>query len=313
MSNCSRSFLDFSTIFHLISFRNNNQLLIFFAKIMGDYHRVISMLLNERKYNEAIEVISGAPFEKISLFIYKISPILIRNSPERFFQMAVNRPQISIQGLLPSLVHYASSIIDSQEDNHVILYLQEVVERYGFSFHQDSYLDINIDIWLNSIIDSVTIHIFIWFLAKYDNSEIKLSYFLQQLYRLQLNNALHEIVEIDKSFILRQCRIYDKKRSAIFSLLLLQNDIQAVKEALIIDLNLAKEIATSQQNAELRHHLWMEVAKYTSNSDNNLKNVISLISESQNSIDIEVQLIIIFIALSIFYFILFYLDRTFYR
>ena len=154
--------------------------------------------------------------------------------------------------------------------------------------------------------------------------------------------------QIDCEYILRQCRLYSKRRASVYALLLMDScdpkisanstnnssfwlginnnssfsgnteDIpvggllyEAVGEALLTDVNLAKEIARSyglgQEDVALRKQLWLSIARHVvqtaggrdkSEKGNEVKSsnlaavaAIALIKESDNIINIDVIIV----------------------
>ena len=61
-----RQCLDVPTTFGLITSRNSRPLLLFFSQIIGDYKRVVTVYMTEKKYMDAIKVLSDAPVEKVA-------------------------------------------------------------------------------------------------------------------------------------------------------------------------------------------------------------------------------------------------------
>lgn len=102
--------LDPATTFNLIISRNNRALLLFYAQIVGDYHRVVSVFMTERRHNEAIAVLTDAPLEKVTSLIYKTAPVLIEFEPEATIQMLVAKPQLATSSLIPALLRYTSAL-----------------------------------------------------------------------------------------------------------------------------------------------------------------------------------------------------------
>lgn len=111
--------------------------------------------------------------------------------------------------------------------------------------------------------------------------------------------------EVDCEYLLRQCRVFGRRRACVFALLLLENvatasspavvelqlhaglDVpagglvsEAVEEALsaVGDLQLAKEIAGNEQHSQqVRKELWMLIARHVIESNDS-----SSISSSSN-------------------------------
>jgi hypothetical protein len=279
------------------------------------------MLLTDNKHNEALSVLQDAPFEKISNFIYKIIPSFMEIIPERTITMILGKPQFQIASLLPAILRYTtkydekllsmqtvnasldSSPSHENEPNYAIVFFEQYMKKAGLDLEiainifdsSDSYSpeqNVNLEEWVKSDIDAITLHTLCFLYAKYDNSskEKKLCNFLQSLLSLQELTVLTELVEIDLEFLLRQCRIYQRKRSAVFALLLLKNYKQAVSESLLIDseLELSKAIIRRNPDLSQRKELWLDVAKFIIKKDCDGKKAVWLVKDSNDDIRIEV-------------------------
>ncbi len=129
-----------------------------------------------------------------------------------------------------------------------------------------------------------------WLLAKYDESEgeQELVGLLSHMHELQAGGVFAGF-DLDYEYILRQCRLYQRPRSAVMGLLLLDAPAVAVQEALLLDLELAKYIASKQADEELRKALWLEVAKHVIKLEVDMQRPIALIRESNGVLSIDVS------------------------
>ena len=308
----NRNSLDFATVLQLIISRNNRKLLLYYAKIMGDYHRVITMLLTDGRYDEALAVVQEAPYEKISNFIYKIMPSFFEHAPERTVNVILEKMSFQIPRLLPAILRY-TTIYDqshfsrssaSSDPNYALFCLEELFKRIGLHFENcpnvfETAMDANdsdmlswvdLEQWVKSETEAITIHTTCYLYAKYDESteEKKLRNFLLTLLQLQDSSALLELVEIDVEYMLRQCRNFQRRRGIVYCLLLLKDVKQATEEALLIDVELAKFSARRQSDPTLRKELWISIAIHLISIATDTKSVVSLVQESQEDIQIEV-------------------------
>lgn len=302
-----RAVLDFGTVLGLLVSRNLRALLLYYTKVMGDYHRVVSILITGHKYSEAVSVLLDAPAEKVELFIYKVSPILMENEPEKTINMLLRKSHVSFSALLPTIMHYTSKLDQKLmssnaarsdlDENYAVVYLAAVLEKSGLALRCDSdtpnddHAGIDIDLWASSTLEPVLLHTFAWLLAKYETeeSESRLVRFLSSLCHLREIGLLDEIVTIDAEYLLRICRMFHRKRSAIHSLLLLRNSKQAVKESLQFDANIAKDIAIKERDPSLKKVLWMEIGSHIISHDPDIKHAISVIIDSDGALQIEVN------------------------
>jgi hypothetical protein len=326
-----RAHLDYPTVISLITARNQRSLLLYFARIMGDYHRVVSILITGQKYGEALSLLMEAPTEKIELFLYKIVPVLMEHEPERTVEMLLRKNHLSFASLLPMIMHYTShldarlaassgstgndtSALDEDivqvENNFAIRYLEQLLAKCGVTLESSSgegasksnaavlspeemdaanHEGIDLDLWTASTLEPVLVHTFVWLLSKYDPSgrETKLTTLLMRLVQLREMSFLDEIVTLDEEYLLRMCRMFQRKRSAIHALLLLRNRLAAVQEALVLDVPFAKSIARHERDPDMQKKLWLEIAQHQIAHDVDIKNAIAVISESNNVLQIE--------------------------
>lgn len=291
--------MDFNTVIHLLLSRNNRQLLLFFSRIVGDYHGVTNILITERRYIEALEVIKSAPFEKICTFVYNLLPVLIEYVPLELTVVLLSKPQFSLSSLMPTFVRYISifdrSLHKSCDDNYVILYIEELLTKVGVHIKENNQLN---EEWIASPIDMnawsiwmepVAVNLIVWILAKYDKDEKSLVSFILYFCILRSNGFALDLVNIDPEFILRQCRHFSRRKSTVFALLLVNNPLQAVREALTIDLELAKMIAKKYACGEEVKTLWLEIARFMVGHFVDTKKAIALIAESCGVLKIEVR------------------------
>lgn len=307
-----RNSLDFATILHLLVGRNNRSLLLFYAKVMGDYHRVIYMLLTDKKYIDALAVVENAPFEKISNFIYKITPILFEMIPEKTINVLLSKSQFQIADLLPSILRYISKYDEEKNKkvdstNFALVYLEEYLKKTGLNFsncHDNVGISFNsfvmnlgeipeenqnilVEQWMKSETEAIAIHIMGHVYAKYDKQEKRLCSYLHTLLNLQELGLLLEIIDVDLEYILRQCRIYQRKRGSVYALILLGNFKQAVEEALVFDIELAKSIVQRHPDFQHRKDMWLQIGKYILSNDE-VRKAVLLVKESNDDIRIEV-------------------------
>eukprot|EP01038_Epipyxis_sp_PR26KG_P012525 gene12525-16800_t len=195
----NKAYLDHATVLSLLVSHNHRQLLLFFSQIIGDYHRVVGIFMTDRKYIEAIKVLSQAPIEKVAQLIYKTSPILIENEPEALVEMLITKPQLSIDSLLPAIIRYSSALdkhLSNNNDNNnksdrnpllshlnsdyqgnpvnfAIQFLEACLEKFGLIL-TPSKVD-----WTDSTYSSyqmpepIIMHTLVWLLAKYETNDSK--------------------------------------------------------------------------------------------------------------------------------------------
>jgi hypothetical protein len=301
----------------LIVSRNNRPLLLFFAQIAGDYHRVVGIYMTDGKHHMAIQVLRDAPFEKVVALIYKTAPVLIEAEPDATIHMLLSKPQLTVSGLLPALLRYSSALdkqiaegmdssahrldrdFDGQPVNYAVLYLREVLERLNLGFgnaadgaDEDSRYDLMNSNLSYSSPEPVLFHTLVWLLAKYadgEEGEEALVALLSHMQDLRINGVFAHF-DLDFEYMLRQCRLFKRSRAAVIGLLLLDAPAVAVQEALLLDVQLAKDIASRQDEQEVRKVLWLEVARHVIDAEADMQRPIALLRESDGVLSIDVRM-----------------------
>ena len=284
----NKSSLDQATVLSLLNGRGTSQhraLSMFYAQIVGNYDLVISQYMSEKRYIDAINILSDTPLEKVEVLIYKCSPVLIEFEPEATIIMLLNQSRLNITILLPAILRYASLLdrrvkvgtdvkyiltrdFEGKEVNFAIRYLRAYIERAES----------------NSVVpEPVAYHTLIWCLAKYDEEGLFL--FLRTFVDRLINGD--HLLGLDVVHILRQCRRFKREKATIIALVLLGMDEEAVATALGIDVELAKFIAVKAIDNEKKKKLWVMIARYFINTNVDVKLVLSLIGESMEIIGIE--------------------------
>ena len=146
-------------------------------------------------------------------------------------------------------------------------------------------------------------------------------------------------VELDYDYLLRQCRLNDKRRAAVYGLLLLGRPQLAVVEALQLDFALAKKLAMQQPQGEheqqqgldagwgafatsaygeaavlgagfglagesagqgVRKLMWLEVARHMLETGADARAAIALIADSNGALTIDVSVLLCAISCVLF-------------
>ena len=333
---------------NLINSRDHQPLMLFYAQIVGDYHRVVSMFMSQERYNDAIVVLTDAPIEKVLQLIYKAAPVLIQKEPDATVNMLLSKPQLSLAGILPALLSYCSALdlqiahrvraaatpstsrttgspsrthsksthtspragsfadavpldrdFEGNEINFAILYLKQTLSRQGFKFGAEpAGVYIVPDEFAYGSPEAACFHTLVWMLAKYDaleneGEEEELVALLTVMQESRAHDTVLAALDIDYEYILRQCRQYKRRRAAVRALLLLDCPIEAVDEALALDLQDAKQLVVQLQqlgaDGDLLKQLWMEIAKVVIDKEANMAVPIALIKESEGILSIDVR------------------------
>lgn len=305
--------LDVSSITQLVISRDHRSLLLFFSRLTGDYHRVVTMLLTDRKYSEAISVLHDAPYEKISTFVYEVASVLMVKDPEGCVELLLGKPQLLPSLLLPALLAYTEALdnvgrggdgtgdhlttnYQGEARNFAIVYLEEMVKRLGIPLDEPVSEDLffveplerSYDTWRFSSPDPVLLPTLLCLLCKYDSEdESRVVRLMQELCAMHKAQALQEVVALDVDFVLRRCRQYGRRRSVVYAYMLMSQPVVAAEEALLLDAQLAKAIAIFETDHAVCHAIWLAIARHTVATVVDMKYSIDLIEESQHLLSIE--------------------------
>lgn len=336
------------TTLSLITSRNNQSLLLFYAQIVGDYHRVVSMFMAQQRFSDAIAVLTDAPIERVLQLIYKSAPVLIQREPDATINMLLSKHQLSLSGILPALLSYCTALdlqisqrldvsrmsvasnsspgrgshsssrhkdrkistddevpldrdFEGNEINFAIIYLKQTLARQGFKFGAElpaAYANTD-DGYAYGTPEAACFHTIVWLLAKYaalehEQEEEELVALLTCMQESRAQDPLLNSLDIDYEYILRQCRLYKRRRAAVRALLLLDCPTEAVNEALVLDVQEAKELVLQLQllgaDTELLRQLWMEIAKVVIEREADMAVPIALIKESDGALTIDVRI-----------------------
>eukprot|EP00595_Chromulina_sp_UTEXLB2642_P003347 CAMPEP_0196765756 /NCGR_PEP_ID=MMETSP1095-20130614/11823_1 /TAXON_ID=96789 ORGANISM="Chromulina nebulosa, Strain UTEXLB2642" /NCGR_SAMPLE_ID=MMETSP1095 /ASSEMBLY_ACC=CAM_ASM_000446 /LENGTH=508 /DNA_ID=CAMNT_0042124375 /DNA_START=1550 /DNA_END=3072 /DNA_ORIENTATION=- len=287
-----KSLLDSSTIFNLITSRNDRVLYLFYSQIIGDYDRVIGYYFNDSRYMDVVNILTDAPFEKVESMIYKFAPVLIEFEPEATIDMLLSKPRLRIAKLLPTILRYCT-VLDQQSQ---MTELPADVNHVGFDFngrkvnYAIKYLQEHIALCESDqsygILESSAYHTLIWLLSKYDETDEKETIkFLESIIQ-KLNDGLLT-VSLDREYILRECRRHNRIRSVALAFLLLGMEEEALKTVISFDMELAQSFARECLHPTKKKKMWMIIGKYFIETENDIKKTTAILSESNGILQIE--------------------------
>ena len=295
----NKSALDEATTLTLITRRGcsgcHRDLLLHYAKIIGDYDRIVEHYITEKLYDDAVNMLVNANFDRVEELIYKFAPVLIQYKPEVTVQMLVSKKGLKISGVIYALLRY-SSVLDAQ---YKFMKMDEISPAMRIDMDANgNKVNFAVKYLTNCMSDVISAgedesfsatlcHTLLSFLVKYDESdETELCSYLQQLSDLKFDGSLLA-GDINFDFILRQCKLYDRKRATAYAYYLLGMEYEAVVCASSIDIEIAKEIAQNPRDLELKKKLWLVIAENTIRSDSDAKRALLLLKESEGTLRIE--------------------------
>ncbi|KAM0756677.1 hypothetical protein T439DRAFT_341664 [Meredithblackwellia eburnea MCA 4105] len=92
--------LDPRTVFDLIASHGRNDLLLYFAEVVGDHERIVTHWVLEEEWTKAVTALSKQ--EDLELY-YRFAPVLLRQSPKETVDAFKRQPSLDVRRLLPAL------------------------------------------------------------------------------------------------------------------------------------------------------------------------------------------------------------------
>ena len=314
-----RSSLDPAITMKLIASRGLQPLIVFYAQLIGDYDKVIYFYLNDRRYNDAVTLLSDAPFELVENLIYKTSPALIEAEPEATIAMMSSKPKLVLNKCLPALLRYCEKIDACHANDHSLEMDYEGRHvNFAVKYVEDRLTIYDNDYFVNGDQEKRKqkcdlYQLYIFLLAKYDTaSEEKLVSILYPLLdevsiggtcdedvlvatfiarcKESGNDANKSIIPFDVEFALNVCNIYKRNRSCVLLNALLGHFEEAVTRATEFDVQLAQEMASKPSSLVEKKHLWrLIISKLLVGVDDRDKNgiVMDSLKASDGILQIE--------------------------
>lgn len=122
-----RESLDPRTTFSLIARHGRNDVMLHYAHVSGEHHRIVRHWIQEEKWEKAIEVLNRQA--DVALF-YKFSTILMRHAPEITVDAWLRQTELIPRRLIPAMLQHKPA---PGRRNEVVRYLQRVIEDQGNS------------------------------------------------------------------------------------------------------------------------------------------------------------------------------------
>ena len=326
----NKASLDPTTTMGLLSARGSRPLMMFYAQIIGDYEKVVYFFLDDKKYTDAIGVLSDAPFERVESIIYKVAPICFEKEPEATVGMLRNKSRLDISRLLPALLRYCEKLDKHVDDksgisslnvdfqgnqvNFAVFFVKDCLEMCGEEPEKRKSL----------------IHIMLFLLAKYDDEkETGLQEFLLPFVDsyapvgeenesialdLQIATAISQYKEkvetiFDYDYGLQLCKMHKRNRSCVLIYILMGMDRVALVNAFSLHIDLAKYVASRPVSHRVKKPLWVDIARHVVNSnicERNDQIILKTMRESRGILQIEVFFQFFFILFEIIFLSIFF-------
>ncbi|KAL0210723.1 hypothetical protein P9112_009021 [Eukaryota sp. TZLM1-RC] len=225
-----------STTYELITSHGRVPELVYFAKEIGDYEKVIDLLLQDSKYSEAIQVIKET---RDSTYLYKYSPTLIRELPSELITTWSNWPNLDIKKLVPSVL-LLSGDVSIQTMTKVVMFLEK------FIYIEHDY---------GEEVEPCVVNLLVSFYSELDD-DTRLIGFLS-------DDKVSQAVDLQ--YALRVCASRSKTEASVRIYAVLGLYEEAVDLSLKAgDVELAKVNANlgGQEDSDQLKKLWLKIAEY---------------------------------------------------
>ncbi|KAK7098433.1 vacuolar protein sorting-associated protein 18 homolog isoform X3 [Littorina saxatilis] len=242
--------LNRSVIYDLIASHGDVEDLVFFARLMEDYERVISHHIQHENYRGALECLVKQP--DIEMY-YKFSPLLMQHLPKETVDAWIRQGrQLDPKRLIPALVQYDPKSKD--QGNEAILYLEMCVQK----------LD-NHDPAIHNFLLSLY--------AKHQPDDL-MTY-------LQLQGEDPDEIYYDVKYALRLCSEHKHQKACVHVYSLMGLYEEAVDMALGVDVELAKQQANkpNEDDVELRKKLWLRIARHVVQDQKDIRRAMEFLHE----------------------------------
>eukprot|EP01102_Stenamoeba_stenopodia_P010615 TRINITY_DN321_c1_g3_i2.p1 TRINITY_DN321_c1_g3~~TRINITY_DN321_c1_g3_i2.p1 ORF type:complete len:980 (-),score=215.52 TRINITY_DN321_c1_g3_i2:2222-5161(-) len=248
------SYLNPATTFHLILSHGRIGEMLMYATLIGDHERVVSHLIQNHKYLQALEVMVRHVSEEI---FYKFAPILMSKVPYQCVNvlLAVGTG-LNPRKLIPALMRYnpKSRRMDpkappEEREHQAIRYLRHVVEQ-----NRDP-----------------AIHNYLLSLYAEQDNDAELIEFLQA------PNSVYDL-----KYAIRLATKYNKIRACVLIYSGMGLYEEAVDLALKVDLELAKENADRpEDDPGLRKKLWLKIARHVVEEEKDIKKAMAFLNQCE--------------------------------
>ncbi|CAK4621311.1 hypothetical protein LEN26_021232 [Aphanomyces euteiches] len=247
--------LDPATTFNLIASHGRTDELVFFASLIEDYEKVVTYHIHRGEYGAAIEILRGAPTQKIEELYYKYSPELIIAKPKEVFEAWKAAESLDPTRLIPSIVRHVH-----QKDGNARSILELAINFLKFTIEQGN--------------RDETIHNYIIFLlAKHPDERLMIKFLRRR------SDSAPPL--FDPAFALRLCTQHEKNRACIYIYSSMGLYQEAVEKALQVDVKIAKEMANMPEDPDVKKTLWTLIAKHTIDAGGDIKEAMMILNESE--------------------------------
>ncbi|KAK8803432.1 hypothetical protein WA158_001126 [Blastocystis sp. Blastoise] len=254
----NKKYLDENTTYSLLSSHGCVEEMLYYAKLIEDYDRVLAYHIQQQDYASALYELKECHSFDVEELFYKYAPSLLLASPAETVDLWMSITYLSPCKLIPALVRYILNreLHPSDEENEAIRYLEFLVNDAR-----------NVD---------PAIHNYLLYLYAHENNDSRLMQFLEE----QGEGYIYDI-----KYALRICLQEEKYNACIYLYGLMGLYEEAVTLALKIDIELAKHYANKSDDAAIQKKLWILIAKHLIEVEEDTPKAIALLSECDLKIE----------------------------
>ncbi|CAH8540716.1 unnamed protein product [Heterobilharzia americana] len=304
-------------IYDLLESHGENDELVYFTELMGDYPRLVDHYMRQCMYSEALRILAVQP--NCIIQFYEYASCLASKCPEEFVNMCLRLDnKLESNRLLPCLMLLPHT--------QAIRYLEHMVEKYNYtsSGTNQALHHMLISLYANEYCQQQNDKLMVYLetvstqavnMRKlkqrhhggeegdyYQSSDFDLSdlslldadtvttptgnmnalkFLTSQHDQLNAEENIQSLLPYDPGFVLRLCKEVGHLKGMIYMLQILDMHQEALQLAIEWnDIPLAKEIAQSDfLNSSLRRQLWIRLAQHIISTNGNMQEAINLLRE----------------------------------
>lgn len=252
------------TTYQLIASHGLTDELVKYAEIIGDFERIISHHIQQNDFNSALKAVDLLVEQVDEKFaqelVYKFVAELMYHEPKGTVDILSKVRFVDPAKILPALMRYDLSYNKPGDStNHAIRYLEYCIDRRG-----------NLDPGIHNYLISLY--------AKEASEEPILKFIRSQ----------EDFGVYDLKYALRLCHQEKKLHSCVYLYNYMHLYSEAVKLALTIDFELAKEIAVDVPSDYIdQKKLWLLIGEYIVEKEKDIHKAIEILREYSSFLNIE--------------------------
>ncbi|KAJ1921944.1 tethering complex subunit [Mycoemilia scoparia] len=238
-----RKYTEKTVVYQLIKSHGRDDIMLYYADMLGEYHRIIDYWAKMGEYRKALEVLGKHVTPN---YIYEYAIILIQHHPEELVDILMRQPDLEPRKLIPAFVKYEQKAVYNDRRNQAIRYLMFCVQEQKNT-------------------DPVVHNYLLTSLAKQGGVDAEHSL-------LTYLDSQGQSMVCNLDYALRVCRKYNRIQTCVYLYTKLGHHEDAVELALECnDLELAQISADKPKDRDLQRLLWLKIARHAINKEGDLK------------------------------------------